>query len=342
MVNKSLLEQMIEQKFVSVRKHPEANLFIYNYTSKTQYENAWNEVTSITRGLILDNKKRFVARPFPKFFNLEQHQKIPKQPFEVFEKLDGSLGILYWLDDRPYMATRGSFTSEQAIHASNVLRSKYSHTFNKLDKDKTYLFEIIYPENKVVVDYAGLDDIILLAIIDTKTGLDLPIIDLGFPIVKSYNGITDIKIINTLAEDNKEGFVLLFKNGFRVKIKFPEYVRLHKILTQASSKTVWEHLKDDRPFGELIECVPDEFYDWLTATKSKLEADYQTIYDKALSAYKQHYNDDKKTFALNILKEFKDIASIIFALYDNKEYEQKIWKMVKPTWTKPFKEVEES
>lgn len=53
-----------------------------------------------------------VARPFPKFFNLDEAiangEQLPAEAFEVTEKLDGSLGILYWLDGEPRLATRGT------------------------------------------------------------------------------------------------------------------------------------------------------------------------------------------------------------------------------------------
>lgn len=126
-MNKELLHEMINEKLVSVQKHPEADLFIYNYSPKVQYEKLWNEVTLKTRGLILDAKMNYVARPFEKFFNLEELQpnEIPQIPFDVYEKIDGSLGILYWLNDKPFIATRGSFTSEQSQHATDVLYSRY-------------------------------------------------------------------------------------------------------------------------------------------------------------------------------------------------------------------------
>lgn len=156
-MNKELLKQMITEKLVSVQKHPKADLFIYNYSPRVQYERLWNEITLKTRGLILDSEMNIIARPFGKFFNLEEHSEsdLPKLSFDVFDKMDGSLGILYWLNDVPYIATRGSFNSDQAIHGTEILYSKYKNTFNKLERDKTYLFEIIYP-SKGDLGYHGI------------------------------------------------------------------------------------------------------------------------------------------------------------------------------------------
>ena len=154
-MDKELLQQMVAERLVSVQKHPEADLFIYNYTPKVQYDKLWNEVTLQARGLILDADMNVVEKPFGKFFNLEelQPEEIPQLPFEVFEKVDGTLGILYWINNSPFIATRGSFVSEQSKHATGILYNRYRHTFDHLDKTKTYLFEIIYPQNRIVVDY---------------------------------------------------------------------------------------------------------------------------------------------------------------------------------------------
>ena len=148
------LNKMIDEKLVIVQKHKNTDYFIYNYGPKAQYERIWNDITIQCRGLILDSNYNVIARPFKKFFNLEEHtnDNIPLMPFEVYEKMDGSLGILYWIDDKPYIATRGSFESDQAIYATNILHNKYKYVIPKLDKSKTYLFEIIYPENRIVVN----------------------------------------------------------------------------------------------------------------------------------------------------------------------------------------------
>ena len=108
-----LIKEMIKQKYISVHKHPTFDLYIYNYTKQTEAEHVWNEATETCRGLILDKDMNIVARPFTKFFNyeelVEQHVNIPDLPFEVYEKLDGTLGIMYFANSDPYIATRGSF-----------------------------------------------------------------------------------------------------------------------------------------------------------------------------------------------------------------------------------------
>lgn len=334
-MNKELLQQMISERLVSVQKHPEADLFIHNYSPRVQYERLWNEVTLSCRGLILDVDGNFVARPFGKFFNLEEHtpEQIPQLAFDVFDKLDGSLGILYWLNDKPYLATRGSFTSEQAIHGTDILHSKYSHTFDRLDRNKTYLFEIIYPSNRIVVDYGQTDDIFLLTAIDNETGLDESLPDIGFPTVKQYDGINELQQLKALEENNKEGFVVRFNNGFRVKMKFAEYVRLHRIVTGVSNIAIWEYLADGKPFDELLERVPDEFFAWVKHTQHTLTGQYAEIEKLCKSVFKDF--GGRKETALYFQQQ--KYPSVLFSMLDGKPYEKVIWKIIRPKFSKPFK-----
>ena len=91
--------------------------------------------------------------------------------------------------------------------------------------------------------------------------------DSGFEVVMTYKtwGETYDLLKEEISKD-KEGYVIKFKNGFRMKIKGDEYVRLHKILTNISNRDIWEYLKDNKPFDELLEKVPDEFNDWVKTT----------------------------------------------------------------------------
>jgi RNA ligase len=325
----------IEQKYISAQKHPAEELYIYNYTPKAQYEKLWDDITLQCHGLILDAGGQIVARPFRKFFNLEEHlpHEIPNEAFEVYEKMDGSLGILYWVKDAPYIATRGSFDSEQARKATRLLHTTYANTLPFLQKGKTYLFEIIYPENRIVVDYGRKEELVLLAIIDTHTGRDLPLEAIGFPLVKHYNGLQDIKALKGLALDNQEGFVLKFESGFRVKVKFEEYVRLHRILTGVSNQLIWEMLKNNTPLDAILERVPDEFYTWVKQTREKLLTQYRAIEEQCRKDFK--VLADRKSTALYFLN--CQYPSILFAMLDGRDYSATIWKLIKPRYEKPFR-----
>ena len=340
------LNKYIDDKLVRVREHPTADLKIYNYTQTVQFERKWDEVTSATRGLILNSDGDVVARPFPKFFNVEEHvseflDDIPNLPFEVYEKMDGSLGILYWVDDIPYIATRGSFDSEQAIKGTEMLHTMYKDSINKLDKTKTYLFEIIYAANRIVVKYLK-DELVLLAIIDTETGDDCELTDIGFPLVKKYDGIKDYKQLKELSYDNKEGFVVKFSNGFRMKIKFDEYCRLHGIVTNITSYDIWDCLRNGTNLTEVLDRVPDEFYKWVQSTISRLRLCFEheklnanVAYQKILYKFNERGGEwTDKEFAYEAKKSI--YVSLLFTLKKGKSIDEALWKMCKPAYEKPF------
>ena len=329
------LQPLIDAGYITVRSHPAADLFIYNYTPKAQYERVWNDCTLACRGLILDGAGRVVARPFAKFFNVDELDPalIPLEPFEVFEKLDGSLGILYWLNGEPFVATRGSFASEQAIRATQMLRTTYAHTLGQLDPAKTYLFEIIYPENRIVVDYAGRETLILLAIVDTATGRDEPLADIGFPVVKRFDGITDFQTLRAWEQANCEGFVVRFRSGMRLKIKLAEYVQLHRILTGVSNLSIWEYLSAGKSFDDLLAAVPDEFYDWVTATQTELLGRYEAIETECRATFRDL--GDRKTTAIYF--QTQRYPSVLFKMLDNQPYGHIIWKTIRPAFQKAFR-----
>jgi RNA ligase len=327
-LNWDKVNALVDQHYLMVKKHPEAKLYICNYTAKAQYDGFWNDYTLQCRGLIIDREGYIVARPFPKFFNLGEIKldKLPKEAFDVYEKLDGSLGILYWLDGIPVIATRGAFDSEQAQVANNILHEKYPHTFDQLDKNLTYLFEIIYPGNRVVIDYGTTKELFLLAVIEIRTGREMPLPNLGIPHAPKYEGIRDLSQIQQQAREDKEGYVIRFRSGLRVKVKFPEYVRLHRIITGLSLLEIWEYLSEGKPMDALLEKVPDEVYEWVKQSVTDLQTRYAEIEAECKSVYRE-LPSRKET--AHYFKQQK-YPQVLFAMLTNKDYAPIIWKMLRP------------
>jgi RNA ligase len=342
-MNKNKLDEMVKEGWLISQVHPSLDLTIYNYSQRTQYERMWNEETLSCRGLVLDSSDNIVARPFKKFFNLSEVEgEIPNLPFEVFEKMDGSLGIFFWYKGNPIFASRGSFTSDQSKFGFEILKGM---EYSLLKEGITYLFEIIYPENRIVVDYGDDERLVLLGAIETSTGKEIPYEELkeeleGFELVKKW---TNKKSISDLIKENdpiREGYVLKFSNSFRVKVKFEEYCRLHKIITNVSNIDIWEKLKEDLPLDEILDKVPDEFYEWVKVTENDLKEKYQDILeDSERIIYlikKDLGNSERKKYAERIKNE--NTPGILFNLLDGRDPDKSIWRLVRPKWSKPFKE----
>lgn len=349
--------KLIEEGYINVQKHPSYNYFIYNYSHKAQFDSKWDEDTMQCRGLILDGDGNVIARPFKKFFNLEQHTELPKyNSFDVFKKLDGSLGILYQspLLKQSFIATRGSFVSEQAKFATGILHIKYSHI--KFNPQFTYLFEIIYPENRIVVNYGSTRDIFLLAIIDNHTGKDLSwdyvkkfSEDNGLPLVEKYEGISEFEKLQKLNLTNEEGFVILFDTGLRIKVKFEDYKKLHRTIFNLSTKSIWECLKSGQKMEDFIMNLPDEFYKWALKEKAKLEGEYRAIETYCnyivgllpLTLRTKQYGSEIPMKEIALYFQECKYQSVLFAMHKFKSYDQIIWKLLEPEYKRPYGGTEE-
>lgn len=342
------LNHYIDNNLIVANKHPEYDIWILNYSPKAQLKDFWDEYTLSCRGLVIDANGNILARPFQKFKNFEEYDVSEidmSQDYDVFEKMDGSLIILFYYEPQMkwIFASRGSFISEQVLEAQKMI---VANVFDKLNKNCTYLFEIIYPENHIIVNYGNKRELILLTVIETKSGFELYYDDLVnkyskyFTIVKRYKikNIDNIAELKKFEEENREGFVVRFFNGFRVKIKFAEYIRLDGILTNVSNLTIWEHLMNKYDFNILLDRVPDEFYGWLKKVIASLELSYNDVERKALKEFVRIYyiNDitDRKLFAMEAVKS--EFRPILFKLYNKKSYDEIIWKQIKPKFSKPF------
>jgi RNA ligase len=251
------------------------------------------------------------------------------------------------------MATRGSFTSEQSIRGLEILKSIYN--LNRFVKEFTYLCEIIYPENRIVVNY-GKEKITFLSVTTPKG-------ELNWTTAKSIFYLSSIKeedvVDNTMVTFNKEtfdvykslnlpneeGFVIRFyPSNFRMKIKFEEYVRLHRILTNVSNRDIWEVLRTNGDMKEILDGVPDEFYHWVRNTKEDLLNQYNQLEREYLWIFKiinRAPNIENRAVFADYAKRYKH-PSILFNMLDGKNYSQHIWKLLYPPYSKPFKKDEEN
>jgi RNA ligase len=336
----NLLESHIQNGLVTKRFRKDGKFYILNYTNECQFENIWDDITCKCRGLVCDASNDWVVcRPYQKFFNYEQVlDKIPNLPFSLFEKLDGSLIVAAEYKGELVWATRGSFHSDQAEWAEKLLRV-YWEDFSCSDyptENLTFLFEAVYSENQIVVKYEK-DNLILHGVLDNDTGKDYFLFDSewfdGFFYIAKKCDYRNLEEIKKLDWPNAEGFVATFENGFKCKIKFENYVRLHKVLTGVSEKHVWEHLAANTPLSEYLKDIPDEFMDWMKEVETKLKNEFKIIETcgKMLHDWAKSESVDQKGFAVKVLSQSnKLLTSVAFSLYHNRDYSETIWKTLKP------------
>ena len=333
------LPTLIAQGYIISQTRPSLPLTIYNYTPKAQFDRYWVDATLHCRGLVLDNHYRAIARPLPKFFNLSEYQgTIPDGVPNIYEKLDGSLIILFHYQGEWEVASRGSFASEQAQMA-RVLLANYQADLGTLDREYTYLFEIIYPSNRIVVDYGSSRRLVLLAAVHTQTGVELEHPQLNWSdIAQTYPATTLPEWLKSIDQTqaelhNHEGFILKWPNGFRLKYKLADYVRLHRIITRVQAKDIWECLSQNQNLDQFLDSVPDEFYNWVKDTKLELETKYQAIEAECQTAFKDLGSPKQSAMYF----QTQTYPGVLFLMLDRRDYSQVIWKLIKPGYERPFR-----
>jgi RNA ligase len=337
----ALLDTMIQEGYVRVQRHPTSPLLIHNYTEKAQFAEIWNAVTLACRGLITSPDGTVIARPFPKFFNHGQ-PGAPEvdldAPVRVTDKADGSLGVIYPDGTGGHaVATRGSFASDQARHATAVLRDRYGRWVPPAGL--TVLVEIIYPGNRIVLDYGDLDDLVLLGAVDLGSGRSYgpeAVPDWPGPVVESFTHPTLAHALAAPPRAGREGLVVWFPDtDLRIKLKYEEYVRLHRIVTGLNARVVWEGIGD---LDALVESLPDEFHPWVRTVATALTAEVDT----RAAAVEEEYRTilagladgwSRKDFALVASRH--PLRGYLFLRLDGRDCRPRLWQEVRPAadWT---------
>jgi hypothetical protein len=321
--SKSKLDEYVKMGLLRSQTHSTLPLTIYVYNETTSFERLWNNVTMLCRGLVVDDKDRCVVRCLPKFFNEDEEHAlcgIPKEPSMIFNKLDGSL--IQVANDMEYglvITSKGSFQSDQAKWAKQIIDERWQQ--EDFEVGKTYIFELIHPENRIVLDYGKTTELYLLAVKDTETGKEYGIFS------KRFHRFKTVEIVPNLEEHMSkmvEGVVV--KTGdHRYKVKTGEYLRLHRIVTEFTPKRVWEALRD----GDSLEFknMPEEFDNWLQDTIRELKDQFRVIYDVAAKEKERTSAWTAKELGLSKDVQFK---GIVFMLRNGKDVMPSVWKMVKP------------
>ena len=256
--NFEVLDRLTEEGYLRKVVSDCKQFVIYNYTDHCTYDKHWNKHTINSRGTVYRKSDgKIMALAFPKFFNFSElptsksRNLLKKTDFTSFEKMDGSLGVVWHDDEKWRVTTRGSFESDQAQEATRWLYDDKKHMRLALMAPThiTLLCEIIYPANKIIVDYGDKAELVLLGAFDRNTGKELNEEELD-ALAKScglsqapkleFETVQDMIDMQSIWDKNEEGVVAKFGNE-RVKFKGLEYLKIAKIYSDALLY----------PFGEL-------------------------------------------------------------------------------------------
>lgn len=317
----------------------EGNLAIFNYTDKASFAPmaTWNRYEKVCRGLIVNRKAgEIVARPFVKFWNYgEDLPDVDDELVSVSEKLDGSLVILHYTMVDGWriwrMATRGAFHSEQADWATDF----FSRTWGDYDLSEisdlnvTLLFEAIYPANRVVINYGGYEDLVLLGVMNIRTGHDYRDVwvdglarRLGFSRPQRYDmrNIDEIMAASKALDVNHEGWVLRYASGKRLKVKGDAYRMMHKMLSEVSFRYTVEAIQAGR-LAAVCEALPVDYArqmrQWGMEIENEVAGMQATVFAN-VEAWRVK-GGSRKEFAIWVMTECKDKSQLYFLALDGED-----------------------
>lgn len=228
--------------------HPDLPLIGLNYSPVAHntlhaFPDGWTTALRLCRGLILSATGEIVGVPFPKFFNYGEHPEttdLPDEPFEVSEKMDGHLGIIFAYDGKLRLCTRQSFAGPTAKLGGEMLaeiarKKGWDATF---PRHLTVLVEIIHPKTRVHVDYGRKRGFVLIGAYDRTTladcGSHAELLGLGkllgIPVAERWTCASLAELRKKMKDKtvrNHEGGVAFYpSSGLRVKHKFESYIGL--------------------------------------------------------------------------------------------------------------------
>jgi hypothetical protein len=305
-----ILESYIHSKRIKKTKHPKFDIWIYNYTEFTIANRLWDDVTMACRSLILDENHQIIARGFPKFFNFtEPEVRIPEgETFEVFEKLDGSLILLFYYENEWIFASKGSFDNKQTKKAKEIMKDISSFQ----QQDLTYVYEIIYPENRIVVNYKSREELVYL----TSFRPDGTEINLNKQLqISTYESNTTSLLFRNLQNEDsdKEGYVIRFSSGYRVKVKFLKYLENHRLHANLSPEQIKKLFILYPNLGDILCLYEEELHEFITKTFNVLYQKYNEKYMLIQEEYRELHSDDRVVFYKNIRgSKYRTILSYMY------------------------------
>jgi len=311
------LTNSIKRGFVYEKIGPDG-LRLYCYTNKVVYDRAWDEFSLMSRGLILDYDRECVAAtPFTKFFNVgERAEPIPNLPFDTYEKVDGSLIIIFHHLGEWKTATKGSFDSDQAKWAAEQLSSLDTSVLHPGD---TYLAEAVYPENRIVVHYAESNLYLLSAYGSlgheyTRWNLRETAFGLGCKIAASwpFSSVAELIVRAETLPATQEGYVIRFSNGHRLKVKGAEYKRIHSFISNCTPLAVWESMRAGMDLNDIRRDIPEEFWGDFDSIRDLLQLQIDLIYKETSEAALLFQGKTDKEVGLMLPTLSEDARKFIF------------------------------
>lgn len=321
------------------------HLALLHYSDEVQFDKLWDNFNRQCRGLVVDLKnKKLLAISYFKFFNVGEsmapsyEELVKLGSFSCSEKLDGSLGIAFYDQETQdvFVSTKGSWESEQTTWATNFARTNWCPELKhpKLLHDYTLMFEIIYYDNRVVVDYKKKGYAEGLYLVGVRENKSLKLLTYpevqefakkyNLPTLKTYpfNSLDAVIDSTKTLPFMEEGYVIMFdSNQLMVKCKGNEYLRVHRFISKLDDKNILECLISGTD-KSIVELAPEEYVAEVTDTLEAYRKKALMLRNECYTQYNLAPKATRREFALWVKTKVEgQLQKFVFKLFDNKDIE---------------------
>ena len=280
---------------------------------------------------------KIFCRGYPKFWNLGE--SVPKEEYmldnpviECFQKLDGSLTLISSISGKLIAKSKTSLNSEQAQLANSFLETHTEYRSfceDMISNNKTPVFELIGKKNVIVIRYDVDFDLILLGVVNNKTGEietfnELPeysTIKIAETYHKTWDELLEIK---ENSKEDIEGFVVKSNKGL-CKVKTNKYTSLHTLKDSVNNIKTLTNLILDDDLDDLISSFRDdeETIKFIIEKQETISKSYNTLVKTVETAFKESKDLERKEFAIKNQKEYKGIFGLLMSMYLGKHVNYK-------------------
>lgn len=277
-------------------------VFDYVYVGENTFD---NPVARECRGIKFDSKGNIIARPFHKFFNLNETEETKfenqdwSKPFVVMNKWDGSMIHPALVNGEFVFMTRKGVT-DVALQAMKECEYDKDIMIDMLKDGFTPIYEYISPNNKIVIHYPE-PKLIPINCRYMTTGQYWPWSNIQPDQFTNKKWHIDELLASVKTASDIEGIVIQSFNPPRfIKFKADDYVALHRVLDEtAHEKRVLALIMDDK-LDDVLPLVTPDRAEHLKKYAQVINKEFNNMAYFIVSYVENKQNLSQKEFALEV------------------------------------------
>lgn len=257
-----------------------------------------------------------LALPFWKFFNYGENpftdaDKVNEwKIFISTQKMDGSLVYFFKIGERIFSKTKFSIDSPQACMGMELVTDEiYGFIDGVLKEGMTPMFELIGPDNQIVLEYDE-NNLVFIGARHMKTGTyfgpDTFVLPSFIKEPEFYEWGSSEEIKEYCSNSNKmeEGFVVQYENEELVKFKTKKYFNMHHLVSSVNTESSIARLTLDEQIDDVISILPDGIKEHVGEVRDKVVRSYNHMMHSASKFYEDNGSLVQKEYALKAIDEF--------------------------------------